>query len=223
MQYVTIKKETTVSGDKTIFLVPALTLKNSQGQKKQQIPHPLGTDYLTFDTIEDAVRAVEISGFQCIFPDGVKSEYKGVEHNFVDKSIEDNILLTLKQQLNDINSSVVAAALNALGELEDKNLLALFVEKIGEDNELIRTAAISSIVKIGTSAIESLMKALKDENWVRRNSALICISRLIDNEGVNPETLFSVLIKMTEDKNTIVKTSAISVLGKAYKVYKKNS
>ena len=93
---------------------------------------------------------------------------------------------------------------------------------MGEDNDNVRTCAINSILNFGEVAIEKLLQALRDENWVRRNSALITLSRMIDSEMINPEKILPPLIEMTEDKNTIVKTSAIQTLGKAYKLYKKD-
>ena len=97
----------------------------------------------------------------------------------------------------------------------------LFIEKMGEDNDAIRTSAINSVLNFGEPAVEKLLTALKSGNWVKRNSALIALSRLIDSETVNPEKLFSALIEAVEDKNTIVKTTAVTTLGKAYKLYKK--
>lgn len=221
MQYVSIKKEVNQENGNEVFLVPALNLKNSKGATKQKIPHPLGDDYLEFETLEGAVRAIELSGFKYILPDGTKqivSKEKPVE---TDKTYDELVYDALINQTKDINSSVVAAALTPLGELHDIKLLEIFIEKMGEENEAVRTSAINAILNFGAASVQKLLTAMKDENWVRRNSAIIAIQRLIDSESVNPEKLFNPLIQMTNDKNTIVKTSAILTLGKAYKLYKK--
>ena len=70
MQYISIKKDVNKESGNEVFLVPALTLKNSEGKTKQRIPHPLGDDYLEFSAIEDAIRAIELSGFKYVLPDG---------------------------------------------------------------------------------------------------------------------------------------------------------
>ena len=220
MQYVSIKKEVKKETGDIIFLVPALTFKNSQGTAKQKIPHPLGDNYIEFAILEDAIRAVELAGFKYILPDGTKPVEKNINVN-ENEELEKVVYNALIKQTKDINSSVTAAAIAALAELKDIKLLDFFIEKAGEDNEAVRTSAINSILTFGNACVEKLLQNIKDENWVRRNSVLICLSRLIDSESVNPEKLIVPLIEMAEDKNSIVKTSAITALGKAYKLYKK--
>ena len=221
MQYVTIKKEVKKENGKVVYLVPALTLKNSQGDTKQKIAHPLGNDYFEFESVEEAIKSIELSGFKYILPDGTKPlDFK---ENISKESLtfEEMVYNALIEKTKDINSSVVSAAISALGELSDIKLLDLFIDKMGEDNEAIRTSSINAILPFGNSSVKKLLQALKDENWVRRNSALITIQRMIDSESVNVERLFEPLIEMLKDGNTIVKTSAIITLGKAYKFYKK--
>ena len=219
MQYVSIKK--VLKDGREVFQVPALNLKNSEGTTKQRIAHPLGDDYLEFNTLEEAIRSAELSGFKYILPDGTKP-LEAKKEQLINNNIDDMVYNTLIKQVRDINSSVVAASITALGELGDIKLIDLFIEKMGEDNDSVRTSAINSILNFGEAGTEKLLQALKDENLVRRNSALITFSRLIDSETVNPEKILPSLIVMTEDKNTIVKTSAIQTLGKAYKLYKKD-
>lgn len=221
MQYISIKKEVKKESGKSVFLVPALNLKNSKGATAQKIAHPLGDDYLEFETLDDALRAIELSGFKYILPDGTKQIAREEKPAQADKTYDEIVYEALIKQTQDLNSSVVAAALTALGELPDAKLIDLLVEKMGEDNEAIRNSAINAILNFGASSVRKLLSAMKDENWVRRNSALIAVQRLIDSESVQPEKLFTPLIAMTNDKNTIVKTSAILALGKAYKLYKK--
>lgn len=221
MQYISIKKELR-ENNKIVYLVGALTLKNAKGDTKQIIPHPLGDNFLEFDTVEDAIRAIEISGFKYILPDGTKPQAT-TRPDTKGKNYEELIYETLIEQTNDMNSSVVGAALVALGELKDIKLIELFIEKMGEENETIRTSSINALLQFGAGAVKYLIKSLKDDNWVRRNSAVISLSRLIDSESVNPEKIFTYLIEMTNDKNHVVKISAITALGKAYKLYKKEN
>lgn len=220
MKFVSIKKE--LKDGNPVFLVPALNLKNSQGTTKQRIAHPLGDDFLEFKTLEEAIRAIELSGFKYILPDGAKPA-EPVQKAYASGDYDELVYNTLLKQTKDINSSVASAAITALGEFDDTKLIDIFIEKMGEDNDAIRTSSINSLLNFGELAVEKLLTAFKSENWVRRNSAIITLSRLIDSESVNPEKLFPALIEMTEDKNTIVKTSAVTALGKAYKLYKKES
>lgn len=222
MQYISIKKSVK-EGGKEVFLVGALALKNSQGATKQIIPHPLGDNFLEFPTLEGAIRAIEISGFKYILPDGTKPEVPVQRPDTKDKTYDELVYDALIVQTKDINSAIVAAAITALGELKDLKLVDLFIDKMGEESETIRTSAVNALLQYGSTAVRSIIKVLNDENWVRRNSAVICLSRLIDSESVNPEKLFTYLIEMTNDKNHVVKISAINALGKAYKLYKKEN
>lgn len=222
MQYISIKKSVK-DGGKEVFLVGALALKNSQGATKQIIPHPLGDNFLEFPTLEAAIRAIEISGFKYILPDGSKPEIQTQRPDTKGKNYDEMVYDALIVQTRDINSAIVAAAITALGELKDFKLLDLYIDKMGEESESVRTAAINAILQFGSSSVKALIKVFNDENWVRRNSAVICLSRLLDSESVNPEKLFTYLIEMTNDKNHVVKISAITALGKAYKLYKKEN
>lgn len=221
MQYITIKREIKNEDGQIRFLVPALTLKNSQGDTKQKIAHPLGNDYLEFDTLEDAIKSIEISGFKYILPDGTKQVKYNKNSNSDPNTYEELVYNSLIEKTNDINSSVVAAAITALSEMAEFKLLDVFIEKMGEDNEATRTSAINAILPLGNLATEKLLQALKDENWVRRNSALIVLQRLINLKNVDVEKLFLPIVEMLKDSNTIVRTSAIVTLGLNYKLYKK--
>lgn len=222
MQYVSIKKNIKDNG-KNVFLVQALALKNAQGTAKQIIPHPFGDNYLEFKTLEEAIRAVELAGFKYILPDGTKAKIPSHQPDTKGKTYDEQVYNALFEQTRDMNSAVVSAAITALGEMRDLKLLDLFIDKMGEDNEIIRNAAINSVLQFGTSATKELLRVFHDDNWVRRNSAVICVSRLIDSESINPEKIFTPLIEMTNDKNHIVKISAITALGKAYKLYSKDN
>lgn len=222
MQYVSIKKEVNTTDGKSKYLVPALSFKNSKGAMKQRIPHPLGDDYLEFKTLDEAIKAIELSGFKYVLPDGTKPVQAVVKTKNDDKSYDEIVYNALLKQTKDINSSIVAAALTSLGEIGDIKLIDLFIEKMGEDNEAIRNSAMNALLNMGSTSVKKLLYALKSDNWVCRNSAVICLQRLVDSESVNPEKLFHPLIEMLNDTNNIVKTSAILALGKAYKLYKKN-
>ena len=70
MQYIAIKEEQ--KAGKTVYMVNAIPLKNSAKALVQKIPHPLGSDSLSFETLELAKEAVTRAGFSYILPDGKK-------------------------------------------------------------------------------------------------------------------------------------------------------
>ena len=71
MQYIAIKKE--IKDGKEVFAVSAIPLKNTNKAIVQRIPHPLGSDILTYENLEEAKDAVLLAGFSYILPDGKKA------------------------------------------------------------------------------------------------------------------------------------------------------
>ena len=94
------------------------------------------------------------------------------------------------------------------------------IKKIGEDNENIRTNSIEAICKYGLSALPSLYNSLKSENWVKRNSAVICLQRFCETKQVHIDKIIEALLEALKDNNPIVKCSVIKALGDAYKNYR---
>ena len=91
---------------------------------------------------------------------------------------------------------------------------------MGEDNENIRNNAIEALIKYGHFATKDIIKALDDENWVRKNSAVICLQKFLECDIVTIDEIIHPLLKTLEDNNPIVKCSVISALGDIYKNFK---
>lgn len=211
------KKSKIVDGKEIIlYIVPALSFEQKNNPKPKKIPHPLGKDYIIFKTIEEAQQAVEQSGFSFTLPEGRHVVEKQVYHT----SYDDLILDSLMQLANDISPTVVASAVFALGEIGHERALELLIQKTGEDNEIVRTNAIDALTKYGIKSFNKLIESLEDENWIKRNSAVICLSKLTDNPDIDVQKMIVPLFKKLNDKNPIVKSSTALALGKIYKIIK---
>ena len=70
MQYLAIKQEE--QNGKIVYVINAIPLKNKNKSVVQKIPHPLGSDFLVFEDLEEAKKAVSRAGFSYILPDGKK-------------------------------------------------------------------------------------------------------------------------------------------------------
>lgn len=224
MKRITIKKEIRDADGKenTVYIVSALTFKQKDNTIKQQIPHPLGTDIMEFSSLDEAKKAIEMSGFLYILPNGeIQTESKPRAVQSID--LQEKIFQSLLKMAKDSNSSVQASAIYALGELKDRKLLPIFADKMGEDNDAVRTNAINALVNFGAGAANTAIKALEDENWVRRKSAITVIERLANETALKPEIFFEPLIERFNDSNNIVKCSAITAVGKIFKVYRENN
>jgi len=206
MNYIPIKKENET------YLVPGISLKHNTGVTRK-VPHPQGQECIVFETLEEAKAAIERAGFLYILPSGVKATVKEHFTQDYDKLIFDS----LTALTSDTNNNVVAASIEALGEIQNKESIDLFLEKIGEDNEAIRSNATEALTKYGSAALEKLLTALHDGNWVKRNSAIICLERLADVSSVDLRTAVLPLIEKLHDTNNIVKSTAARALGKIYK------
>ena len=65
-----------------------------------------------------------------------------------------------------------------------------------------------------------VLNALKDENWVRRNSAVLCLQQFCTRKDIDTSLIIENLLEAIKDNNPIVKCSVIKALGLAYKNYK---
>lgn len=217
-QYVQIKEIKSQEGE-TLYKVNAILLQSKDGGQQKKIPHPLGTEAMIFKTLDKAKEAVALSGFEYILPDGslksenAKNEYKIEPYA---KKIFDALVVNSK----DSNPNIVAAAIMALSEINHPDCLKVYIEKLGEDNDLIRQNSIDAILKYGVGAIPDVIKVLNSENWVQRNSAVICLQNFCENREFEVSPIIDILLNKLEDNNPIVKCSVLRALGSAYKMYK---
>ncbi len=222
MQYIAIKEEQ--KAGKTVYMVNAIPLKNSAKALVQKIPHPLGSDSLSFETLELAKEAVTRAGFSYILPDGKKgtTTRKKPQISENSKNYEQIILSVIKDKTESSNSTVAAAAVSALSNFPSEETFDILFNKIGEDNDLIRKNAISGICRYGNLLQDKIIDSLKSPNWVVRNSAIACINQLAENSEMDLEKFIIPLAKTCDDANTIVQTNAIATLAKVYQNFQKN-
>ena len=76
---------------------------------------------------------------------------------------------------------------------------------MGEDNESIRQNSIEAILKYGNDALPKVLESLKSENWVKRNSAVICLQRFCETKQVHIDKIIEALLEALKDNNPIVK------------------
>ncbi len=212
MQKIYIRKKYTDTGSE-IFVVPALALKNSENVEKITIPYPAGNSTLEYDSLEKAVGAIINSGFEYVLPDGKELPVKLPVDNM---GLYDVLYNKIVDMTKNVNTGIVSSAIQGLSTLGDDRAIKIFIEKMGEDNEAVRMAAINSLVKYKTSVIEQLLTALNDSNWVRRNSAITCILMISENAKVDSEAIVMELIKRIDDGNPIVQANAIIAASKIY-------
>lgn len=224
MQYIAIKKEQ--QNEKTIYIINAIPLKNTSNSIVQKIPHPLGSDTLTFETLEQAKNAITLAGFSYILPNGQKGSRTATAKPKDNTSQDENnyeqiVLNTIKEKINSQNSNVVASAILAISEFPNEETFDILFEKIGEDNDIIRKNAISGICRYSNLLDERIIKALNSPNWVVKNSALSCILQIAETQNVNIAKFLLPLTEACKDSNTIVQANALTTLAKVYQTYLK--
>lgn len=217
MNFIAIRQEINKITGEVEFCINAMVFDGKNGQQRK-IPHPVGNATLIFKTIEEAKRAVELSGFSYVLPDGIQEP---IEKSYQDNLDYDKLIFdVLMRQVQDTNSNIVATALSSLSEIGNKKCLEIFIEKMGEDNENIRQNSIDAIYKYGINALSMLSFAIKSENWVKRNSAIICIERICEMHDAPIDKIINLLLQVVDDKNPIIKCSAIKALGTVYRSFK---
>jgi len=213
MNLIPIKEEKqTINGKETIvYLIPAISFNTPNGKTKK-VPHPSGNEAIVADTLDEAKAVVERSGYT--YATKKLSEPAKISSGLYDYN--QLIYETLTKLTTDEVSNVESSALQALGEIKNPASVSLFIQKMGEDSDIIRNSAIDSLKKYGTTVLPEIIEALKDENWVRRNSAIICIGEIAKISSKNIETTILPLVEASKDLNTIVKASSAKVLGIVY-------
>jgi hypothetical protein len=221
MQYVAIK-EKIIDGERW-FLVNAIPLKNSSKFVIQKIPHPLGTDMISYKTLDEAKDAISRAGFSYVLPDGKKGSLRAEKRKIqsIDSNFEDVVYNVIKEKVNVSNVNVSAAAILAISEFPKDETFDILFNKLGEDNDLIRKNAISGICRYGNLLTERILKSLSSQNWVERNSAISCVSILCDNPKIDISEYILPLVEACNDTNSIVQTNALVVIAKAYQAYMK--
>ena len=222
MQYIAIKTEE--KDGKEFYTVNAIPLKNKNKSIVQKIPHPLGSDVLRYETIEEAKDAIVRAGFSYILPDGRKGTKPTpkVQKTSSGYDYSQLVLESIIDKVESSNSTVAAAAILALSEFPTEETFDILFNKIGEDNDAIRKNAISGICRYGNILQDKIIQALKSSNWVTRNSALTCIANLAETSNIDLEKFIIPLSETTNYTNTIVQSNALTTLGKVYQTYQKN-
>ncbi len=222
MQYVSIKREE--NNGKSYFAVNAISLKNKNKAVVQKIPHPLGTDVLIFENLEDAKNAIVRAGFSFVLPNGEKghAKPKPVKNSTSSVDYESLVFSSIIEKVNSTNTNVAAGAILALSEFPKIETFDILFNKIGEDNDLIRKNAIAGICRYAGVLQDRIIQSLKSANWVERNSALTCIQNIAEDGAADIENFIAPLVKTCDDDNTIVQANALITLAKVYAQYKQN-
>ena len=205
MQYLAIKQEE--QNGKIVYVINAIPLKNKNKSVVQKIPHPLGSDFLVFEDLEEAKKAVSRAGFSYILPDG-KKEIQ-------------NIPIQAKDKVSSTNSNVCASAILAISEFPMEDTFEILFDKIGEENDSIRKNAICGICRYGKLLQDRIIDALSSTNWVCRNSAITCIANLVDDNNIDIVKFIKPLVKTSNDVNPIVQSNALTTLALVYQAYQK--
>lgn len=221
MQYIAIKEEE--QNGKSTYIINALPLKNTNKAIVQKIPHPLGSDKLIFDTLEEAKGAIVRAGFAYILPNGQKGVNSGNNTAVKTHNIGYNeiVLGAIKAKINSSNANVAAAAIMAISEFPTEETFDILFEKIGEENDQIRKNAISGICRYVNLLQNRIIESLKSSNWVVRNSSLTCIQNAIEYGSIEIEPFLIPLTFSCDDTNTIVQANALITLANAYHEYQK--
>lgn len=219
MNKIAIKKKFIKNENRHVYYVQALSLKNNVNKVSLLIPHPHGTDVIEFETLKEAAAAVKKSGFEYELPEGEFVSEAEVETAAKNKrtNLEGLLFNKFKEKINSVNPSIAAAAITSFAELNDSESIDIFIEKMGEENEKIRTAAINAIVSFKDSAIDKLTDALTNGNWVTRHSAITCLLKISEISDVDIQKIIIPIINRMDDSNAIVQALAISAAGSIYK------
>ena len=220
MQYLAIKQEE--QNGKIVYVINAIPLKNKNKSVVQKIPHPLGSDFLAFEDLEEAKKAVSRAGFSYILPDG-KKEIQNIPIQAKNKkdAYSDMIFDAIKDKVSSTNPNVCASAILAISEFPMEETFEILFDKIGEENDSIRKNAICGICRYGKLLQDRIIDALSSTNWVCRNSAITCIANLVEDNNIDIVKFIKPLVKTSNDVNPIVQSNSLTTLALVYQAYQK--
>lgn len=219
MNYIPIKKETRIvdNVEQVVYLIPALTISTQNGNAKK-VPHPIGKDCIIVYSEQEAQKLIERAGYDYNLPSKkipTKTTYAGDYSSLIFDS--------LTELATDMLPNVAASAITALGEIGNVKSIDLYINKSGEENELIRMAAIEALGKMGDYALNPLIKALSDKNWIRRNSAITALGYIAKCPQVEIEKVILPIVDNLKDPNSIVRANAAQTMGIIYKILKERN
>ena len=210
------KKNVIKDGEQVeVYIIPAMCFTQPDGKVKK-VPHPDGTGTLTFQTLTKAVDAITLAGFNYSLQNMEIQTAKPQNYSYSEQL---NVVESLINLLRDKNHGVIESAIYALGEINSEEAIKPLLQFFGKDDNGLRKQAIDALAKIGLSAIPHLIDALKDQNWMTRNSAAICLGEM-SNHHNNLVITISPLIGALNDSQSTVRGSAAISLGKIYKKIK---
>ncbi len=193
-----------------VYTIPALSI-NLSDKVAKKVPHPNGNSTMSFSTLERAINAIQLAGYS--YSDGGKVVLPRV--------IDTVGLVDIKQPLitllNDKSSSVVLSAIYALGEINCEEAISPLINLLEKDDNTLRERTIQSLAKIGLPAIRPLLSTINDNNWIKRNAAIICLGEISELHPIDPHKILEAVIAKLEDPQSVVRSSAAIALAKIYK------
>jgi len=108
--------------------------------------------------------------------------------------------------LNDDNPSVVRRAVVVLGDFKETKAIPDLVKLLGNENYSIRYPAANSLIKIGDSAVDDIIKGIDSGNQLAKYQIIECLGRIKNRKAVDP------LIKMLYDSDFAVRGFAVEAL-----------
>ena len=86
---------------------------------------------------------------------------------------------------------------------EDERDIHGLIAALGEKKPLVQKETLESLVKLGESAVEALIQALKDKRWSVRERAAVALGRIRDTRAVDP------LVQVLKDEDRRVEWAVI--------------
>lgn len=90
---------------------------------------------------------------------------------------------------------------------DTQQTIAVLISRLGDREPSVRDSVVATLQRIGPPAVEPLIAAMQDEDWIIRQGASQALGRIGDPKAVEP------LIGALEDKNQWIRRYAAEALG----------
>jgi hypothetical protein len=115
---------------------------------------------------------------------------------------------SLLSTLGSPDSRIKRAAIASLGRSRDRRAVQPLIRLLGDENRVIREAAVRALGAFGDGAVEPLIESLGNEDWHIRMGGAIALRIIGDTRAVDP------LIRALADENRFVRREATKSLGR---------
>jgi HEAT repeat protein len=210
------------SGDTTHFVVPAVAIAITGGEKKL-IPNPAGNEVCTFATLDEAKAAIERAGFDAIY-DGIttvnlghrgRSPLNPIRPPRLSATLNEQVKQKLLGLLTDREPPVAIAAIQALASWQYAPAIEPLCKQLGHSDPGVRKEVANALAKLSPHSLPALKEAYRlatgsiegNAPYIRA-AVLFSFQLMLQDNALDSVELLPVVLQGLTDDHWMVRSQA---------------